>query len=150
MENIRYGRNDATDEEVIDIAKKAYAHDFITQLPYKYNSLVGERGINLSGGQRQRISIARAMLKNAPIVILDESTSALDSVTEKHIQESLNCVMDGKTTIVIAHRLSTLYKMDRILVLDKGRIIETGTHYDLLKAKGHYARIWRMQDKGFL
>jgi ATP-binding cassette subfamily B protein len=149
IENIRYGRIDATDEEVIAVAKRAYAHDFITQLPHKYNSLVGERGVKLSGGQRQRIAIARAMLKDAPIVILDESTSALDSLTEKHIQESLGCLMYGKTAIVIAHRLSTLYKMDRILVFDRGRIVEDGTHQDLLKAKGNYALIWKMQADGF-
>lgn len=150
MENIRYGKINATDEEVIEVAKRAYAHDFIIQLPYKYNTLVGERGINLSGGQRQRIAIARAMLKDAPIVILDESTSALDSVTEKHIQESLECLMYRKTTIVIAHRLSTLCKMDRILVFDKGRIVEDGTHQDLLKANSHYTLMWKMQIDGFL
>lgn len=150
MENIRYGRLDATDEEVIEASKRAHCHEFISVLPEGYNSLVGERGIKLSGGQRQRIAIARAMLKNAPILILDEATSALDSVTEKQIQEGLHELMEGRTTIVIAHRLSTLSEMDRILVFDKGHIIEDGTHEKLLKLKGHYARMWNMQAGGFL
>lgn len=150
MENIRYGRIEASDEEVIAAANKAYCHEFIEQLPEKYNSLVGERGIKLSGGQRQRIAIARAMLKNAPILILDEATSALDSVTEKYIQQGLHNLMDGCTTIVIAHRLSTLSEMDRILVFDKGHIIEDGTHKELLKTNGHYAKMWQMQAGGFL
>lgn len=150
MENIRYGRLDATDEEVFEASKKAHCHEFIEQIPEKYEALVGERGIKLSGGQRQRIAIARAMLKDAPILILDEATSALDSVTEKHIQEGLETLMAGRTTIVIAHRLSTLSEMDRILVFDKGHIIEDGTHEKLLKNKGHYARMWNMQAGGFL
>ena len=150
MDNIRYGRIDATDEEVIEASKQAHCHEFIEQLPEGYESLVGERGIKLSGGQRQRIAIARAMLKNAPILILDEATSALDSVTEKQIQEGLHSLMEGCTTIVIAHRLSTLSEMDRILVFDKGHIIEDGTHKQLLKNKGHYARMWNMQAGGFL
>lgn len=150
MENIRYGRINATDEEVIVASKQAHCHEFIEQLPEGYDSLVGERGIKLSGGQRQRIAIARAMLKNAPILILDEATSALDSVTEKQIQEGLHELMKGRTTIVIAHRLSTLSEMDRILVFDKGHIIEDGTHEELLKNKGHYARMWNMQAGGFL
>jgi len=150
IENIRYGRIDTTDEEVVEISKKAYCHNFITQLPNGYNSLVGERGIKLSGGQRQRIAIARAMLKDAPILILDEATSALDSVTEKDIQEGLHNVMQGRTTIVIAHRLSTISKMDRILVFDNGCIIEDGTHKELLRVKGHYALMWEMQVSGFL
>lgn len=150
MENIRYGRVDSTDEEVLKVSKNAYCHDFIIQLPEGYNTLVGERGIKLSGGQRQQIAIARAMLKEVPIIILDEATSALDSVTEKHIQESLRQLMEGRTTIVIAHRLSTLSAMDRILVFDKGKIVEDGIHEDLLKAKGHYAHIWKMQVNGFL
>jgi ATP-binding cassette subfamily B protein len=111
---------------------------------------VGERGIKLSGGQRQRIAIARAILKNAPLLILDEATSALDSVTEKHIQDALHHLMLGKTTIVIAHRLSTLSEMDRILVFDKGQIIEDGTHHALIKLNGHYAKMWHMQAGGFL
>ena len=150
MENIRYGRTDATDEEVIDASKKAHCHEFISQLTEEYDSLVGERGIKLSGGQRQRIAIARALLKNAPILILDEATSALDSLTEKLIQDSLHALMQGRTTIVIAHRLSTLSEMDRILVFDKGQIVEDGSHDDLLKAKGHYSRMWAMQAGGFL
>ena len=112
--------------------------------------MVGERGIKLSGGQRQRIAIARAILKNAPLLILDEATSALDSVTEKYIQDALHHLMRGKTTIVIAHRLSTLSEMDRILVFDNGQIIEDGTHEELIKLNGHYAKMWHMQAGGFL
>jgi ATP-binding cassette, subfamily B, bacterial len=150
MENIRYGRIEATDEEVIEAAKKAHAHEFINKLPQGYESPVGERGVKLSGGQRQRIAIARAILKNAPILILDEATSALDSVTEKYIQEALHSLMKGRTTIVIAHRLSTLSEMDRILVFDNGKIIEDGNHQDLIRLNGHYARMWHMQAGGFL
>jgi ATP-binding cassette subfamily B protein len=150
MENIRYGRIEATDEEVIDAAKKAHAHEFISQLPQGYESPVGDRGVKLSGGQRQRIAIARAILKNAPILILDEATSALDSVTEKYIQEALHTLMTGRTTIVIAHRLSTLSEMDRILVFDNGKIIEDGNHQELIQLNGHYARMWQMQAGGFL
>jgi ATP-binding cassette subfamily B protein len=150
MDNIRYGRIEATDDEVIEASKKAHCHEFIMQLPEGYASLVGERGIKLSGGQRQRIAIARALLKNAPILILDEATSSLDSMTEKLIQESLHLLMQGRTTIVIAHRLSTLSEMDRILVFDAGRIIEDGTHLELIKSNGHYARMWKMQAGGFL
>ena len=150
MENIRYGRADSTDEEVIEAAKKAHAHEFISTLPQGYDSLVGERGVKLSGGQRQRIAIARAILKNAPILILDEATSQLDSVTESLIQESLWELMQNKTTIVIAHRLSTLLHMDRILVFDKGKIVEDGTHSELL-AKGRlYKHLWDAQVGGFL
>lgn len=151
MENICYGKLNASDAEVIEASKRAHCHEFISILPEGYDSLVGERGIKLSGGQRQRIAIARAMLKNAPILILDEATSALDSVTEKHIQGSLQELMQGRTTIVVAHRLSTLSEMDRILVFDKGRIIEDGTHKKLLKIKnGHYSKMWQMQAGGFL
>lgn len=150
IENIRYGRVESTDEDIIEASKKAYCHEFITQLTDGYNTLVGERGIKLSGGQRQRIAIARAILKDAPILILDEATSALDSVSERYIQESLHKLMKGRTTIVIAHRLSTLSKMDRILVFDKGHIIEDGTHNELLKEKKHYAHMWEMQAGGFL
>lgn len=150
MENIRYGRPEASDEEVIAVAQKAHCHEFIQRMPEKYDSLVGERGVTLSGGQRQRIAIARAMLKDAPIVILDEATSALDSLTEKQIQESLKELMHGRTTIVIAHRLSTLADMDRILVFKDGRIIEDGPHTELLSHNGHYAHLWKMQAGGFI
>ena len=150
MENIRYGRIDASDEEVIEAAKKAHAHEFISTLPQGYDSLVGERGVKLSGGQRQRIAIARAILKNAPILILDEATSQLDSVTENLIQESLWELMQNKTTIVIAHRLSTLLHMDRILVFDKGKIVEDGTHSALLARGGLYKHLWDAQVGGFL
>lgn len=150
MENIRYGKPEATDDEVIAAAKKAHAHEFILLTPKGYDSLVGERGIKLSGGQRQRIAIARAILKNAPILILDEATSALDSVTEGYIQESLSELMQGKTVIVIAHRLSTLLHMDRILVFDKGRIVEDGKHAELLVTNGMYAVLWNSQVGGFL
>jgi len=150
MENIRYGKIDASDEEVIEAAKKAHAHEFISLTPDGYQSLVGERGIKLSGGQRQRISIARAILKNAPILILDEATSALDSVTEEYIQDSLANLMRGKTVIVIAHRLSTLLKMDRILVFEQGKIVEDGTHQELLAKAGAYSELWKAQVGGFL
>ncbi len=150
MENIRYSRLDATDEEVIEASKKAHCHDFIQKMPEGYYTLVGERGIKLSGGQRQRIAIARAILKNAPIVILDEATSALDSVTERHIQESLAELMKGKTTLVIAHRLSTLANMDRVLVFAEGKIVEEGTHQELSQANSFYAKMWDMQQGGFL
>jgi ATP-binding cassette subfamily B protein len=150
LENIRYGRLSSTDEEVINAAKKAYAHDFILKLPETYKSLVGERGVKLSGGQRQRIAIARAILKNAPILILDEATSQLDSLIESDIQESLWKLMQGKTTIVIAHRLSTLLRMDRILVFDQGKIIEDGTHAELLNLGGLYKTLWDAQVGGFL
>ncbi|MDB6081678.1 MAG: putative transporter ATP-binding protein [Chlamydiia bacterium] len=150
IENIRYGKVDATLEEVMDAAKKAHCQEFIDRLPHGYQTEVGERGTKLSGGQRQRIALARAILKNAPILILDEATSALDSVTEKYIQDSLKYLMEGRTTIVIAHRLSTLSDMDRILVFNEGEVIEDGTHNELIAAGGHYARLWEMQAEGFL
>lgn len=150
MDNIRFGKPTASDEEVIAVAKKAHCHEFISQLPEGYQSLVGERGVKLSGGERQRIAIARAMLKNSPILVLDEATSSLDSITEQYIQESLYLLMQGKTTIVIAHRLATLAQMDRILVFDQGVIIEEGTHTELLAKGGHYAKMWHMQAGGFL
>jgi ATP-binding cassette subfamily B protein len=150
IENIRYGRIDATDEEVIDAARKAYAHDFIAQIKEGYHSLVGERGVKLSGGQRQRIAIARVILKDAPILILDEATSSLDSITEKAIQDTLDLVMDGKTVIVVAHRLSTIAHLDRILVFDRGRIVEDDCHDNLLANRGAYYRLWKMQAGGFL
>lgn len=150
IENIRYGRLEATDEEVIAAAKLANCYEFIERLPEKYNALVGDRGVRLSGGQRQRVAVARAILKNAPILILDEATSALDSVTESLIQEGLQHVMRNRTTMVVAHRLSTLADMDRILVFDKGEIIEDGTQEELLNANGHFAMLWNMQTNGFL
>lgn len=150
MENIRYGRLDATDEEVIRASKLAHCHEFIERLDEGYEALVGERGVKLSGGQRQRIAIARAILKNAPILILDEATSSLDSVTEKLIQESLHDLMRNRTTLVIAHRLSTLTDMDRILVFHKGQLMEEGTKDELLKTGGHFAMLWNMQTDGFL
>ena len=150
MENIRYGRLDASDDEVIDAARRAHAHDFIVETSEKYDSLVGERGVRLSGGQRQRIALARAILKDAPILLLDEATSALDSVTERSIQSSLAHLMRNKTVAVIAHRLSTIAHLDRILVFHNGQIIEDGSHDELLRAGGHYAHMWRMQAGGFL
>lgn len=149
-DNIQYGKPEAEPAEVVLAAQKANAEDFILKMSDKYQSLVGERGIKLSGGQKQRIAIARAVLKNAPILILDEATSALDSVTERNIQNALQELMEGKTTIVIAHRLSTLSGMDRILVFDQGKIIEEGTHEELLKLGGHYSMMWEMQAGGFL
>ncbi len=150
LENIQYGCVDASNKEIIAASKRAFAHDFITKLPEGYDALVGERGVKLSGGQRQRIAIARAVLKNAPILILDEATSQLDSITENQIQKSLWELMQGKTTIVIAHRLSTLLDMDRILVFDKGKIAEDGTHKELLKKNGLYKTLWDAQVGGFL
>lgn len=150
MENIRYGRLDASDDEVIEAARKAHAHEFILQTEKGYESLVGERGVKLSGGQRQRVAIARAILKDSPILILDEATSSLDSVTEKKIQLGLTNLMQGRTVVVVAHRLSTISHMDRILVFDQGKIVEDGSHDELLRADGHYARLWNMQAGGFL
>jgi ATP-binding cassette subfamily B multidrug efflux pump len=150
MDNIRYGNLDASDDAVIEAAKKAHAHDFIMDLPDAYDTMVGERGVKLSGGQRQRIAIARAILKDAPILILDEATSALDSESERLIQDSLRTLMDGKTVIAIAHRLSTISHLDRLIVMDKGQIIEDGTHENLLNQNGQYAKLWSMQSGGFL
>ena len=149
-ENIAYGKPDATDQEVEEVAKKAQAHDFIKDLPQGYDTLVGERGVKLSGGQKQRVAIARAMLKDAPILILDEATSALDSESEVAIQQALHILMEGKTVIAIAHRLSTLREMDRIIVLDQGVITEDGTHDTLQHAGGTYQRLWEHQAGGFV
>lgn len=150
MENIRYGNNEASDQEVIEASKRAHIHDFIITLPQQYNALVGEKGVKLSGGQRQLVAISRAILKNAPILILDEATSHLDSITEGFIQESLLDLMEGKTTIVIAHRLSTLLCMDRIIVFSKGKIIEDGDHHTLIKSGGLYKALWDAQVGGFI
>lgn len=150
MDNIRYGKIDATDQEVIEAAKKAHAHEFIIDTYDGYDSLLGENGVKISGGQRQRIAIARAVLKDAPILILDEATSSLDSLTESLIQDSLKELMQNKTVITIAHRLSTLLAMDRILVFDKGKIIEEGGHEALLKKEGLYFKLWHSQVGGFL
>lgn len=149
-ENIRYGNLNATDEEVIEASKRAHCHEFISKLPEGYDTLVGERGLKLSGGQRQRIAIARAILKNARIIILDEATSALDSLTEKMIQEGLEDLMQGRTAIVIAHRLSTISHLDRILVFENGEVLEEGSHEELLLHNGRYAQMWQMQAGGFL
>lgn len=154
-ENILYGRPDASEEEMIAAAERAEAHDFITGLEDHrgrkgYDAHLGERGVKLSGGQRQRIALARAILKDAPILVLDEATSALDSEVEAAIQDALGRVMEGKTVLAIAHRLSTIARMDRIIVLDAGRIVEEGTHTDLLARGGLYARYWQRQSGGFL
>lgn len=149
-DNIAYAKPSATQEEVEEVAKMAQAHEFIIGLPDGYNTLVGERGVKLSGGQRQRIAIARAMLKNAPILILDEATSALDSESEVVIQKALHILMQGKTVIAIAHRLSTLREMDRIVVLEEGQVIEDGTHEELRGSGGVYQRLWKHQSGGFL
>ncbi len=149
-ENIAYGKPDATDEEIVEVAKKAQAHDFIRELPLGYDTLVGERGIKLSGGQKQRVAIARAMLKDAPILVLDEATSALDSESEVAIQKALEILMEGRTVIAIAHRLSTLRKMDRIIVMEEGQIKEDGNHESLAHSGGIYQRLWNHQAGGFL
>ena len=150
LENIRFACPSATKAEVVAAAKKANIHDDICKMPNGYDTLVGNNGVKLSGGQRQRISIARALLKNAPILILDEATSALDSKNEIMIQKSLQHAMRGKTTIVIAHRLSTLRNMDRIIVIKNGKIIESGSHKELLECKGAFCSLWQMQTSGFL
>lgn len=149
MDNIRYGRRDATDEEVIDAAMKAHCHEFISDLPDGYRTFVGERGVKLSGGERQRVAIARAILKDAPILVLDEATSSLDSESEALIQDALEELMKNKTTIVIAHRLSTILKMDRIVVVDHGKVVNTGTHKSLMKKVGLYKTLWEIQAGGF-
>ncbi len=154
-ENILYGRPDASEADMLDAAKRAEAHDFILTLSDAkgrtgYDAHVGERGVKLSGGQRQRIAIARVLLKNAPILVLDEATSALDSEAEAAIQENLYRLMEGKTVIAIAHRLSTIAAMDRLIVMDHGRIVEEGTHEALIAADGIYAQLWRRQSGGFL
>lgn len=150
LENIGYGKPNAKKKDIVEAAELAQAHEFIENLPQGYNSVVGERGIKLSGGERQRVVIARAILKNAPILLLDEATSALDSESEVAIQEALKKLMQGKTVIAIAHRLSTLREMDRLLVMEKGKIIEDGTHDELLRKGGKYSDLWTHQAGGFL
>ena len=150
-ENIAYGRPDATFEEVVDAAKRAHAHEFIDRLPEGYKTLVGERGIKLSGGERQRVAIARAILADKPILILDEATSSLDSISEDLIQRAIENLMEGRTTIMIAHRLSTVQNVDRILVFDKGKIIEQGPHAELIKKEGgKYRALFEMQSFGLI
>jgi ATP-binding cassette subfamily B multidrug efflux pump len=154
-DNIRYGQPEAADDEIIAAAKQAQAHEFILDLEdwrgrRGYDAQVGERGVKLSGGQRQRVAIARVILKNAPILVLDEATSSLDSEVEGAIQASLDGLMANKTVIAIAHRLSTIARMDRLVVLDRGRIVEQGTHAELLRSGGHYAELWRRQSGGFI
>jgi len=144
-ENIRYGRIDATEEEIIEAAKKAEIHDTIMEMENGYDTQVGERGVRLSGGQKQRISIARIFLKNPPILILDEATSALDTVTEARIQQSFEELAKGRTTLVIAHRLSTVKNADEIIVIDEDGVGERGTHEELLKKDGTYAALYRSQ-----
>lgn len=149
MENIRYGRRDASDEEVMEAAKKAHCHEFISELSEGYETLVGERGIKLSGGERQRVAIARAILKDAPILVLDEAISSLDSESESLIQDALRVLMKDKTVIVIAHRLSTIIQMDRIIVMEKGKVVDIGTHEELMKKVGIYQKLWNIQAGGF-
>lgn len=144
-DNIAYGKLDATDEEIEAAAKGAYAHDFIMDLPNGYNSIIGERGVKLSGGQKQRIAIARVLLKNPEFVILDEATSALDTESERMIQQSVETMLAGRTSLIIAHRLSTVQDVDRIVVLEKGQVVETGTHAELILAGGRYASLYAMQ-----
>jgi len=151
MENIGYGKPSATDKEVIEAARLAHCDEFVKDLPDKYETYVGERGIKLSGGERQRVAIARAILKNSPILILDEATSSLDSHSESLIQNALDILMKDKTVIVIAHRLSTIRKMNRIIVIKNGSIFEEGTHEYLVKKEdGLYAKLWNLQAGGFL
>jgi ATP-binding cassette, subfamily B, bacterial len=145
MENIRYGRPQASDEDVLAAARAAFAHDFISALPEGYKTFLGERGVRLSGGQRQRISIARAILKNPPLLLLDEATSALDAESERMVQAALESAMKGRTTLVIAHRLATVQRADRIIVMEAGEIVETGTHSQLSASGGLYARLAALQ-----
>ena len=150
LDNISYGRRDATEKEVIAAAKKAHCHEFISALPEGYKTFVGERGIKLSGGERQRVAIARAILKDSPILVLDEATSSLDSESEALIHDALKILMKGKTVIVIAHRLSTIMEMDRIVVVENGRVMDTGTHRELIERAGTYKKLWEIQAGGFM
>ena len=151
MDNIRYGRQEATDEEVVEAARQAHCHEFISQYAEGFGTLVGERGVKLSGGERQRVAIARAILKDAPILVLDEATSSLDSESERLIQDALMRLMKGKTVIAIAHRLSTVMHMDRLIVLEKGTVVLTGTHEELLSQESNlYKKLWEIQAGGFI
>jgi len=145
LENIRFGRLDATDAEIEEAARLAHAHEFIIEQPRGYKTLVGDKGCLLSGGQQQRISIARALLKAAPILLLDEATSALDSESEKMIQDALAKLSKGRTVVAIAHRLSTILGSDMIVVMDQGRIVATGTHSELMKTSEHYSKLYSLQ-----
>jgi len=145
MENIRYGKPEATDEEVQAAAEAAFAQEFISELPQGYDTYLGDRGVRLSGGQRQRIAIARAILKNPPLLLLDEATSALDAHSERMVQAALEKAMQGRTTLVIAHRLATVQRADCIWVLDKGKLVEQGTHKELIAKAGLYASLAALQ-----
>ena len=145
--NIRFGKTDATEEEIIATAKKACCHDFIMRLPQGYDTMVGEGGCTLSGGEKQRISIARAMLKDAQIILLDEATASLDPENEVEVQKAIDTLIKGRTVIAIAHRLKTIKGADQIIVLDNGRIREKGTHETLMQAKGLYAKLWNIQEQ---
>lgn len=149
-ENIAYGRPDASMEEIREAARRANALEFIEKLPQGFDTVTGERGVKLSGGQRQRIAIARAMLADCPVLVLDEATSALDSESEKMVQDALAELMRGRTSIVVAHRLSTVASLDRIVVLDDGGIVEDGSHAELIEANGPYARLWNRQTGAYL
>jgi ATP-binding cassette subfamily B protein len=150
-ENVGYGDPKAGNRKIREAAKLAYVNEFVEEMPKKYQTIVGERGVKLSGGQRQRVAIARAILKDSPILVLDEATSALDSRSEHLIQEALWNLIDQRTAVVIAHRLSTIQRMDRIVVIDRGEITQVGTHQELLKKKaGIYAQLWNHQSGGYL
>jgi subfamily B ATP-binding cassette protein MsbA len=148
LNNIKYGKPESNQKDVILAAKAAYAHEFILELPDGYDAVVGERGVKLSGGQKQRLSIARAILKNPPILILDEATSSLDTASEVIIQNALKNLMENRTTLVIAHRLSTVRKADMIIVMERGKVVASGTHEELLAKKGLYQRLYKIQFSG--
>jgi ATP-binding cassette subfamily B protein len=149
-DNIAFARPGATEAEILQAAQAAHVTEFVESLPDGFDTLVGERGVKLSGGQRQRLALARAVLRDAPILLLDEATSALDSESELLVQEALWHLMRDRTALVVAHRLSTVVRMDRLVVLDRGRVLEEGTHRELLQSKGPYARLWHHQSGGLL